>query len=62
MRQNEDEAMTQQEHGRDAFLALLLAAAGEPRTPEAGWRTKACKAEAMKPVEVKQVSEQALLF
>ncbi len=63
MRHNEEEAMTQQEHGRDAFLALLLAAASEPPTPAAGWRTKGCKAvEAMKVGETKQASEQALLF
>jgi hypothetical protein len=46
--------MTQQEHGREAFIALLLAAACEPPTPEAGWRSKSCKAgavmQAMKPV------------
>jgi hypothetical protein len=61
MRHNEDEAMTQQEHGRDAFLALLAAAASEPPTPAVGWRSKGCKAEA-KPVETKQASEPALLF
>ncbi len=42
--------MTQQEHGRDAFLALLAAASARPPSLPPYWAVKSCKLTSRKDV------------